>query len=124
MTDTSSVLAELLQREPIFHRPELGTTQADFAAQMHPDFFEVGTSGRKYSREQILAILQERYSHSPMQAEQWLIRDADCRELAPSVYLLTYELTYQQRLTRRATLWQRTTKGWQILYHQGTLVAV
>jgi len=26
------ILHELIQREPIFHRPELGTTRADFEA--------------------------------------------------------------------------------------------
>jgi hypothetical protein len=26
------------------------------------------------------------------------------------------------RRTRRATLWQRTEVGWQILFHQGTIV--
>jgi hypothetical protein len=26
------------------------------------------------------------------------------------------------RLSRRATIWQRATDGWKILYHQGTIV--
>jgi hypothetical protein len=26
------------------------------------------------------------------------------------------------RLTRRATIWQNTSEGWKILYHQGTIV--
>jgi hypothetical protein len=25
-------------------------------------------------------------------------------------------------VTRRATLWRRTTTGWKVLYHQGTVV--
>jgi len=25
------------------------------------------------------------------------------------------------RLTRRATIWQKTSDGWKILYHQGTI---
>jgi hypothetical protein len=27
------------------------------------------------------------------------------------------------RVTRRATIWQRTNGQWQILYHQGTIVS-
>jgi hypothetical protein len=27
-----------------------------------------------------------------------------------------------ERVTRRATIWQTTGKGWRILYHQGTIV--
>jgi hypothetical protein len=26
------------------------------------------------------------------------------------------------RKTRRATIWQQTTEGWKIMYHQGTVV--
>jgi hypothetical protein len=48
---------ELIQREPIFHRPEYGTTRAeygttraDFQRMTDATFWEVGASGRRYSR--------------------------------------------------------------------------
>ena len=55
MTDSrpDDVLAELIAREPIFHRLELGTSRADFEAQTAPDFFEVGASGAIYDRETV-----------------------------------------------------------------------
>jgi hypothetical protein len=31
-----------------------------------------------------------------------------------------YTLLQGERLTRRVTLWRRTSAGWKILYHQGT----
>lgn len=119
---THSVLNELLEREPIFHRPELGTTREKFAAQMHDSFYEIGASGRKYSREQILDTLEARYASPAPFSEHWVIRDAECHELAPDTYLLTYELTLNQRSARRATLWQRSKNDWKICYHQGTLI--
>jgi len=42
------VLEELIKREPIFHRPEFGTTRADFENMTSPDFWEIGASGRRY----------------------------------------------------------------------------
>lgn len=45
------VLVELERREPIFHRPELGTTREDFERSTAPDFWETGASRRRYSRE-------------------------------------------------------------------------
>jgi hypothetical protein len=54
------VLEELRAREPICHRPEFGTTRADFAAQMSEDFWEVGASGRRYNREFVLETLEEK----------------------------------------------------------------
>lgn len=34
------ILEDLKRREPIFHRPEFGTSRADFESMMHPDFWE------------------------------------------------------------------------------------
>jgi len=48
------VLAELSAREPIFHRPEFGTSRADFERMTAEDFWETGASGRRYSRESVL----------------------------------------------------------------------
>jgi hypothetical protein len=114
------ILEELKSREPIFHRPEFGTTQADFENMMAPDFWEVGASGRRYSREFVLAGLQERYSGD--YADQWETHEFRCRELAENLYLLTYTLLQRERKTRRATIWQKTATGWKIVFHQGTVV--
>jgi hypothetical protein len=115
------VLEQLRNREPIFHRPELGTTRADFEAMTEPDFWEVGASGRRYSRQYVLDVLEERY-RQPVE-EDWQTSDFHCREIAASNYLLTYTLQQGARITRRATLWRHTAQGWKIVYHQGTLVA-
>ena len=56
------VLEELIKREPIFHRPEFGTTRADFENMTSPDFWEIGASGRRYSRAFVLDELERRHS--------------------------------------------------------------
>ncbi|QRN55838.1 DUF4440 domain-containing protein [Dyella caseinilytica] len=115
------VLHELKQREPIFHRPEFGTTRQDFEAMTEPDFWEVGASGKRYSRAYVLDVLEERFKHPDEDA--WEASNFHCREIAADNYLLTYTLKQGERLTRRATLWRRTVEGWKIVYHQGTVVA-
>jgi len=110
-----------MAREPIFHRPEHGTTRADFEAMTDPDFWEVGASGRRYSRELVLDELERRRA-SGVEDGPWQTEGFACRELAPDLYLLTYTLTQGQRVTRRATLWRRAAEGWKIVYHQGTVV--
>jgi len=116
----AGVLAELVKREPIFHRPELGTTRRDFDAMMEPDFWETGASGQRYSREFALDTLEAR--HSAPHDDPWKTRDFHCREIAPDNYLLTYTLEQGPRVTRRATLWRRHGADWRIVYHQGTIV--
>ena len=117
---SAAVLAELKAREPIFHHPELGTTRQDFERMMAEDFWEVGASGRTYSRQYVLNTLENR----PAQPEEGarVMSDFQCREISAITYLVTYTLAQGIRITRRSTLWRRGEEGWQALYHQGTLV--
>jgi hypothetical protein len=124
--ELTGVLAELSSREPIFHRAEhgsvAGATREDFARMVSDDFCEVGASGRQYSREFVLDELEKRFAvpHDDV----WETKDFVCRCLAEDVYLLTYTLVQDRvRVTRRSTIWRRTTDGWEIEYHQGTVVA-
>jgi hypothetical protein len=118
------VLEELKAREPIFHRPEFGTATADFEGMMDAGFWEVGASGRCYSKEHILAELEKRHQHPAEDIEDiWETSDFRCRTLAPDAFLLTYTLIQKKiRKTRRATIWHRTEVGWKIMFHQGTIV--
>ncbi|HVG28390.1 MAG TPA: hypothetical protein VM864_01585 [Pyrinomonadaceae bacterium] len=116
----SGVLDELIRREPIFHRPEFGTTRADFERMTEATFWEVGASGRRYGRQYVLDELERRYANRAQ--DDWQTHDFHCLEIAADNYLLTYTLNQGGRLTRRSTIWRRTAEGWKIVYHQGTLV--
>jgi len=115
-----AVLEELKRREPIFHHPELGTARADYENMTDANFWEVGASGRRYSREYVLQTLENR-PPNPDEAT-WQMRDFQCRKIAADNYLITYTLLQGPRVTRRATLWRKSPAGWKILYHQGTMV--
>lgn len=119
--DLADVLAELIAREPIFHRPEHGSTRADFAAMTADDFWEIGASGRRYSRDYVLDELERR--HATPHEDVWEAREFDCKKLSADVFLLTYTLIQDKsRITRCSTIWQRTAEGWKIVFHQGTIV--
>ncbi len=111
---------ELLAREPLFHRPELGRTRADLLAQTAADYWEVGASGAVHGRELVIDTVVRR---GPVPGEEaWEVSEPRCRALGDGTYALTYRLDQAGRLTRRLTLWRRTPDGWQALYHQGTPV--
>jgi hypothetical protein len=119
--ELEGVLAELSRSEPIFHRPEFGSSRADFDRMTAEDYWETGASGRRYSRQAVLDGLEGRFS-AP-HADVWETSDFHCRRLSEDTYLLTYTLLQNhQRLTRRATIWRKTPDGWKIVYHQGTIV--
>jgi hypothetical protein len=119
--ELAGIAAELLRREPIFHRTELGTTRADFEGMMAEEFWETGASGRRYSRTEVLEVLEQR--HAEAHADVWEVTDFNCRGLADGLYLVTYTLLQDGvRLTRRLTIWRRAAECWKIVYHQGTIV--
>jgi hypothetical protein len=115
-----AVLEELRRREPVFHRPELAGSRADLEAMTADDFWEIGASGRRYSREYVLETVAARLDE-PVE-DPWRTSDFHCRGLAPDVYLLTYTLLQGERRTRRASIWERSASGWKIVFHQGTVV--
>jgi hypothetical protein len=116
------ILDELRPLEPIFHTPEFGLEPADFDRRTAPDYWEVGASGRRYSREFILQMLADAPPVNAATA-RWRASGHALRQLGPDTYLLTYSLRQGERLTRRSTIWERTSQGWRILFHQGTIVS-
>jgi hypothetical protein len=116
-----AVLEELKRREPVFHRAEFAGSREAIEAMVASDFWEIGASGRRYSRQYVLETLEAR-EDDPVDDDDWETSDFHCRELARDLYLLTYTLLQGERRTRRATIWRRTPSGWVIVFHQGTLV--
>jgi hypothetical protein len=122
--ELAGILDELSSREPIFHRSEFGTARADFEKMTDEAFWEVGASGRRYSRKFVLDVLEKRFSAPHAEVSE--TRDFRCQRLAEDVYLLTYTLvqdpdTERARTTRRSTIWRHTGDGWKIVFHQGTV---
>lgn len=90
---------------------------------LDPDFVEVGKSGRRWNRDEMLAELPEmegsaesgaRIEHSRMTGVL----------LAPGIVHLTYETVNRGVRARRSSLWRRRDDGagWRVFYHQGTPV--
>jgi hypothetical protein len=70
----------------------------------------------------VLDVVEGRFKTQSDVEQGWQTSDFHCREIVSNVYLLTYTLLQPERRTRRSTLWKRTPTGWQILFHQGTVV--
>ena len=87
--------------------------RADAAALeelLHPDFMEVGVSGRVWDRGSLIAAL----ATDPQCSDN--ITDLQVAELAYGIALVTYEVSG----TRRSSLWVREVTRWRLRYHQGT----
>lgn len=116
------ILEQLRSREPIFHTHNSSKNLTDFERMTAPDFWEIGASGRRYTREFILRMFADNELVDAHLAG-WKTSDFALRRLGPDCFLLTYSLDQAGRLTRRATIWEKAGDDWRILYHQGTIVS-
>ncbi len=113
---------ELCKLEPIFHTENFGTSAEELSRRMSSDYWEVGASGRRYSRAFILENAAKIALVNATSAG-WKTSEIGLKQLGPQIFLLTYTLDQIGRLTRRATIWHKSKEGWSILYHQGTIIS-
>ncbi|MDO8505130.1 MAG: nuclear transport factor 2 family protein [bacterium] len=85
---------------------------------LSPHFFEFGRSGRIYKREETLsAPFSEINAKLPL-------RDFKVHSITNDVVLVTYmsEVQYDElEVGNRSSLWLKTSTGWQLQFHQGTV---
>jgi hypothetical protein len=89
------------------------------AALLADDFLEYGSSGRIYSKAEVLACLQDE------PAAKLSLSDLHAVQLAESVVHVTYrsvrEVSGEPPIPAlRSSLWVLRDGRWQILFHQGT----
>ncbi len=119
-----SLLSELQMLEVELHHPGVRCSRERLEQLLHPEFHEVGRSGRAYDRSTIVNYLATQQAHPVVASDAFAVT-----ELAPGVALLTYRSAHIEadnklvNHTLRSSVWLRTTVGWQLRYHQGTPAA-
>jgi hypothetical protein len=115
------IIDELIKMEKIFCQPVVTLDRLDIENLFHEQFLEIGASGQQYSRKHSIDVLLDR-KKNPC-ADIWESKDFHYLDIERNSYLLTYTLIQNnERVTRRATLWQNCDDRWQAIYHQGTIV--
>lgn len=123
MEAPEDIVAELHEREPVFHKVSRSAGREHLEQLMVKDFFEIGASGRIYTREHVLDRILSRWERDePEVANE--IEEFVVRQIGPHAYLATYTLQqpdgHAKRTSRRATVWTDRAGHWQVIYHQGT----
>lgn len=114
--DHDGDLDEVVRLEQLLLSPEVRARADRVAALLHPDFVEHGASGRVWDRDAGVEALP---------ADPGVVGEAGDFvpvRLADGVVLLTYRIR-GPRETTRSSVWVRdAAAGWQMRFHQGTLV--
>jgi hypothetical protein len=124
MTPLTPRLDQLRQLEVELHHPGARSDRERLERLLHPDFKEVGRSGRAYTRETVVRYLSEADVHPGVLSDGFAVA-----ELGPDVALLTYRSAQVPsggglfNHTLRSSVWVRNDAGWRLRYHQGTPAA-
>ena len=124
---SESIEEQLLRLETDLLRPEIRLNREALLNILAPDFCEFGSSGRVYSRDEIVNALQaESQRHIS-------IADFSANVLGEAVALATYRAHQSEAsdsasakapvTSLRSSIWVLRDSRWQLLFHQGTRVA-
>lgn len=84
---------------------------------LHAGFIEIGRSGRRWTREEIVSALVAEQNRKTPEADEWLFDD-----LAPGLVLVTYRLKAGTGSSRHSSIWDVSNGAPEIRFHQGTVV--
>lgn len=118
MTDLAAQLQAL---ESELHHPGTQVSRERLERLLHPDFTEVGRSGRQYKRETVISHLVAGSAQADIVSKNY-----STRLLGPGVALLRYETAHKNPdgtlnfAALRSSVWLQSEVGWQLVYHQGT----
>ena len=118
---SENLLQNLRVLEVSLHQPEVRTDAGRLGGLLHDSFVEIGRSGQSYSREDVLQDLPKQKGIRAIWSQEFSVA-----EISDGVALLTYKSAHLNakgelfRHALRSSLWQRTTQGWQLRFHQGT----
>ncbi|WP_295548945.1 nuclear transport factor 2 family protein [uncultured Pseudacidovorax sp.] len=122
--DDKALCAHLQQLEVELHHPGRPCDVERLEALLHPDFHEVGRSGRAYDRATVVRYLSQVSTPPQVDSSQFRVE-----RLTPDVALLSYCSVQRPAdgsadlRTLRSSLWTRGLSGWQLRHHQGTPAA-
>lgn len=101
-------------------QPDVRKSVEELKRLLTDDFIEFGSSGRVYTKQQVLEEL-------PMSPElEMTLIDFNAKLLASDVALTTYRVLRRsndakdEKYSLRSSLWKLNDGKWQILFHQGT----
>ena len=95
-------------------RPDVRGDRATFGDLLHPDFVEIGASGRRWTRDEIIE-----FAHTDIERNVQ-VTDMNAREITRGVVLVTFTTTTGQRRSLRSSVWVGAGRSWTVIHHQGT----
>ncbi|HWU46385.1 MAG TPA: ribonuclease HI family protein [Humibacter sp.] len=96
--------------------PAVRADASEVAALLHPEFEEIGSSGRLWDRDTVI----QSFADAP--AESTTFESLNAAPVGPDAVLITYRTSSPAGDRLRSSLWLRRDGKWRLRFHQGTPV--
>ncbi|MFB8102952.1 DUF4440 domain-containing protein [Streptomyces sp. NPDC056007] len=117
MSEPSPAVAAAIEGELRLLDPLVRASVDLLSALLHPEYREIGTSGRSWTRESIIAALTAPDGPRPGPLTASRMRGA---ELGSDLVHLTFDTESRGLRSHRSSLWRLTGSGWRLYFHQAT----
>ncbi|MBP6883974.1 MAG: DUF4440 domain-containing protein [Candidatus Pacebacteria bacterium] len=117
MNDITNTIKEL---ELSLLKPEIRSSREALDKLLADDFIEFGSSGNKYTKQDILKRLP-----STLERVEYLVSDFNVDTPSENIAIATFktERTTDGKdkvISLRSSHWRKTDGSWQMFFHQGT----
>jgi len=117
ITDIKAILLDL---EQTLVEPQTRSSYDLLNQLLHNDFYEYGSSGKKYVKSDITERLPETVEHNV-----YVIKDYTTKQLSDDCVLANFRTDRTDPdgtkvLSFRTSIWKLTDGQWQMFFHQGT----
>ncbi|MEU5716842.1 nuclear transport factor 2 family protein [Streptomyces sp. NPDC020403] len=119
MAERSPAVAAAVEGELRLLDPVVRASAEALSAMLHPDFREIGTSGRLWERDSIIAALTTPDPGAPRPGPLTASRMRG-EQLAADLVHLTFDTESRGSRSHRSSLWRLTGNDWLLYFHQAT----
>ncbi|MFD3657397.1 DUF4440 domain-containing protein [Streptomyces sp. NPDC058620] len=117
MTEPSPAVAAAIDGELRLLDPVVRASAELLVSLLHSEFREIGTSGRLWNRDSIIAALTAADAPSPGPLTASRMQGV---QLSTDFVHLTFDTESKGLHSHRSSLWRRTENGWLLYFHQAT----
>ena len=116
MHDDRAALDHVIGLEHRLLEPSTRGDRAQLERLLHPDFEEIGASGRVFDRAGIIAQLTTEGPYTVLPS----IVAISAHLVTDDVVLVHFTTRRDDRVAERSSWWVRTVDGLRVRFHQGT----
>lgn len=117
MAEPTPAVAAAVEGELRLLDPAVRASVGLLAELLHPGFREIGSGGRLWTRETIIASLTADDAPRPGPLTASRMRGV---QLCPDLVHLTFDTESKGIRSHRSSLWRLTPEGWRLYFHQAT----